>query len=94
MFAKGWRPTRHGEWIDAYNKSSNLKLAGTIALQTIYGKRQICSDRIMTLPFNTEYDGTSRTINSQYFKMGAANVLDLSLDGANFKATGAIVIYE
>lgn len=49
---------------------------------------------IKVLPFNTESDGTSRTIKSQYFKMGAANVLDLSLDGANFKATDAIVIYE
>lgn len=49
---------------------------------------------IKVLPFNTESDGTSRTFKSQYFKMGAANVLDLSLDGANFKATGAIVIYE
>ncbi len=48
----------------------------------------------MTLPFNTESDGTSRNIKSQYFKMGAANVLDISSDGANFKATGAIVIYE
>ncbi len=48
----------------------------------------------MTFPFNTESDGTSRTIKSQYFKMGAANVLDLSLDGSNFKATGTIVIYE
>lgn len=34
----------------------------------------------MTLPFNTEYDGTSHTIKSQYFNVGAANVLDLSLD--------------
>lgn len=48
----------------------------------------------MTLPFNIESDGTSHTIKSQYFKMGAANVLDISPDGANFKATGVIVIYE
>ncbi len=48
----------------------------------------------MTLPFNTEYDGTSRTIKFQYFNVRAANVLDFSLDGAKFKATGAIVIYE
>jgi hypothetical protein len=48
----------------------------------------------MKIPFNTESDGTSHTIKSQYFKMGAANVLDISFDGANFKATGAIVIYE
>ena len=26
--------------------------------------------------------------------MGAANVLDILFDGANFKATGVIVIYE
>ena len=32
--------------------------------------------------------------NPNISKMGAANVLDISLDGANFKATGAIVIYE
>lgn len=43
---------------------------------------------------NAESDGTSRTIKSQYFKNEAANLFDLSLDGANFKATGAIVIYE
>ena len=30
----GYRPQRHGEWIDAYNKQSNLSYAGTIALQT------------------------------------------------------------
>ena len=34
MFEKGWRPAKHGEWVDAYNKSSNLQYAGTIALQT------------------------------------------------------------
>jgi hypothetical protein len=48
----------------------------------------------MKIPFNTKSDGTLHTIKSQYFKMGAANVLDISFDGANFKATGAIVIYE
>lgn len=48
----------------------------------------------MKIPFNTESDGTSHTIKSQYFKMGKANVLDISFDGANFKATGVIVIYE
>lgn len=48
----------------------------------------------MTLPFNTESDGTSRTIKANYFKMGAYNVLDVSTQGAKFKATGAIVIYE
>ena len=34
MFRGGYRPQRHGEWIDAYNKQSNLAYAGTIALQT------------------------------------------------------------
>ena len=34
MFRGGYRPQRHGEWIDAYNKRSNLSYAGTIALQT------------------------------------------------------------
>ena len=48
----------------------------------------------MTLPFNTESDGTSRTIKANYFKNGACNILDISTQGANFKATGAIVIYE
>lgn len=48
----------------------------------------------MVTSFNTESDGTSHTIKSLYFKMGAANVLDISSDGANFKAAGAIVIYE
>lgn len=48
----------------------------------------------MTLPFNTESDGTSRTIKDNYFKKGAYDVLDVSAQGANFKATGAIVIYE
>lgn len=32
--------------------------------------------------------------NLNISKMGAANVLDISPDGANFKATGVIVIYE
>lgn len=57
-------------------------------------RRIFCSSRIMKIPFNTESDGTSHTIKSQYFKMGKANVLDISFDGANFKATGVIVIYE
>ena len=48
----------------------------------------------MTLPFNTESDGTSRTIKANYFNMGACNILDFSTKGSNFKATGAIVIYE
>ena len=48
----------------------------------------------MTLPFNTESDGTSRTIKSFYNKKGAYEILDISTQGANFKATGAIVIYE
>lgn len=48
----------------------------------------------MTIPFNTESDGTSRTIKANYFKGGAYNILDVSPQGANFKATGAIVIYE
>ena len=48
----------------------------------------------MTLPFNTESDGTSRTIKANYSGMGACNVLDISTQGSNFKATGAIVIYE
>lgn len=48
----------------------------------------------MIFPFNTESDGTSRTIKANYFKKGAYNVLDVSPQGANFKATGAIVIYE
>lgn len=48
----------------------------------------------MTLPFNTESDGTSRTIKANYFKKGAYDILDISTQGANFKATGAIVIYE
>lgn len=48
----------------------------------------------MILPFNTESDGTSRTIKANYFKKGACDVLDVSPQGANFKATGAIVIYE
>ena len=30
----GYRPQRHGERFDAYNKQSNLAYAGTIALQT------------------------------------------------------------
>ena len=57
-------------------------------------RRILCSSRIMTLPFNTESDGTSRTIKANYFKKGAYDVLDVSTQGANFKATGAIVIYE
>ena len=48
----------------------------------------------MTLPFNTGSDGTSRTIKAGYFKKGAYDVLDTSNQGSNFKATGAIVIYE
>ena len=48
----------------------------------------------MTLPFNTESDGTSRTIKANYFKKVAHDVLDVSAQGSNFKATGAIVIYE
>lgn len=32
--------------------------------------------------------------NPNISKNGAANLFDLSLNGANFKATGAIVIYE
>lgn len=48
----------------------------------------------MTLPFNTESDGTSRTIKAGYFKKGAYDVLDVSTKGGNYKATGAIVIYE
>ena len=48
----------------------------------------------MILPFNTESDGTSRTIKANYFKKGAYDVLDVFPQGANFKATGAIVIYE
>lgn len=48
----------------------------------------------MTLPFNTKSDGTSHTIKTNYFNMGACNILDISAQGANFKATGAIVIYE
>ena len=48
----------------------------------------------MTFPFNTESDGTSRTIKANYFKKGAYDVLDISTQGANYKATGAIVIYE
>ena len=48
----------------------------------------------MTLPFNTDSDGTSRTIKAGYFKKGAYDVLYVSTQGANFKATGAIVIYE
>ena len=34
MFRGGWKPSEHGEWIDAYNKSSTMRYAGTIALQT------------------------------------------------------------
>ena len=48
----------------------------------------------MTLPFNTESDGTSRTIKANYFKKGAYDILDVSTQGANYKATGAIVTYE
>ena len=48
----------------------------------------------MTLPFNTESDGTSRNIKANYFKKGAYAVLDVSPQGAYFNATGAIVIYE
>ena len=48
----------------------------------------------MTIPFNASSDGTSRTIKAGYFKKGAYDVLDISTQGANFKATGAIVIYE
>lgn len=44
---------------------------------------------------NAESDGTSRTIKANYFKKGAYDILDVSTtQGANFKATGAIVIYE
>ena len=48
----------------------------------------------MTLPFNTKSDGTSHTIKTNYFKKGAYDILDVSPKGANYKATGAIVIYE
>ena len=48
----------------------------------------------MTLPFNTDSDGTSLTIKAGYFKKGAYDVLDVSTQGANYKANGAIVIYE
>ena len=48
----------------------------------------------MTLPFNTESDGTSRTIKANYFKKGAYDILDVSPQGAHYNATGAIVIYE
>ena len=48
----------------------------------------------MTLPFNTESDGTSHTIKTNYSNMGSCNILDVSPQGANYKATGAIVIYE
>lgn len=35
MFAHGYRPHSHGEWIDAYNRTSNRGgYSGTIALQT------------------------------------------------------------
>lgn len=44
--------------------------------------------------FNTDIDGTSRIIKSQYFKMGAANVLDFSTGGMNYKATGVMIEYE
>lgn len=47
-------------------------------------------------PFNAEVSilSLSRTIKAQYFKMGAANVLDISDKGNNYKATGVIVSYE
>ena len=48
----------------------------------------------MTLPFNTKSDGTSHTIKTNYSNMGSCNILDISTQGANYKATGAIVIYE
>ena len=48
----------------------------------------------MTLPFNTKSDGTSHTIKTNYLNMDACNILDISTQGANYKATGAIVIYE
>lgn len=48
----------------------------------------------MTLPFNTKPDGTSHTIKTNYSNMGSCNILDISSQGENFKATGAIVIYE
>lgn len=47
MIRGGYRPQNHGEWIDAYNKSSNLAYAGTIALQTF-----MANDRFVVI----EYD--------------------------------------
>ena len=48
---------------------------------------------IKVKPFNVGSDGTSHIIKSQYYKMGAANVLDVKPTGAYYKATGAIIEY-
>jgi site-specific DNA-cytosine methylase len=41
-------------------------------------------------PFNTDIDGNAHCIKSNYYKMGRANFLDTSEEGARFKATSVI----
>ena len=42
------------------------------------------------VPFNTESDGTSRTIKAQYYKNGFVNFFI----GGDYGATGVLEIYE
>ena len=42
------------------------------------------------MPWNTENDGTSRTVKAQYYKNGFVNFFM----GGDYGATGVIEIYE
>ena len=45
-------------------------------------------------PQNAESKNVSRIIKANYFKKGAFDILDTSLAGAKYKATGVIIEYE
>lgn len=47
------------------------------------------SSRVV-VPFNTEQDGTSRTVKAQYYKNGFVNFFI----GGDYGATGVLEMYE
>lgn len=54
----------------------------------------IIKNMINQQPFNADASHLCRIIKAQYFKGGAAPILDNTLSGAKYKATGVIISYE